>query len=234
MISLASSRRCGAAAASLCAITAAGAAEAREVDAAWKVKATAASEYMSKGAGKSDGDPALQMEIAYEAGPLDIGVWGSTAAFAEGGDAELQAFVSGDIDAGPIDLDLRAMVKHAPGTVDGVQDTWLELRADGEVKAAGSTLRLRVEYSPDSYGRTEAAWWIELQASRKIAADWKVSAAYGAREQDLGTDYRAWNAGVTWKATERLSLDLRWYDTDNHGGGSKYDGRLFASATVSF
>lgn len=227
-------KRCCAAAASFCAITGAGVVEAREIEDGWKVKATAASEYMSKGAGKSDGEPALQLEAAYEVGPLDIGVWGSTAAFAEGGDAELQAFVSGDVEAGPFDIDLRAMIKHAPGTVDGVQDTWLELRADSELKAGGSTLRLRVEYSPDSYGRTEAAWWIELQASRKIARDWKVSAAYGGREQDLGTDYRAWNAGVTWKATDRLSLDLRWYDTDYHGGGEKYDGRLFASATVAF
>ncbi|MBI1405753.1 MAG: hypothetical protein GC145_06465 [Caulobacter sp.] len=234
MINLPSTRRCAAAAASLCALTVAGAVEAREVDDRWTVKTTVASEYMSKGAGKSDGDPAFQMEAAYEAGPLDLGVWGSTAYFSEGGDAELQAFVSGDVEAGPFEFDLRAMLKHAPGTVEGVQDTWLELRADSEVKAAGSTLRLRVEYSPDSYGGTEAAWWIELQASRKIARDWKVSAAYGAREQDLGTDYRAWNAGVTWKATDRLSLDLRWYDTDNHGGGDKYDGRLFASASIAF
>jgi len=210
------------------------AARAAETDPDWTVKATLASEYMSKGAGKSDGEPALQLEAAYEFGKVEVGVWGSNATSSQGADAEVQLFVATEADAGPVAFEMRAMVKHAPGTQDGVQDSWLELRGEAEVEAAGNKLRLRVEYSPDNYAASKQAWWVEAQVSRKLSKDWKVSAAYGAREQDGGADYRAWNAGVTWKATDRLSLDLRWYDTDYHQGGDKYDGRVFASATVSF
>ncbi|MDB5472008.1 MAG: hypothetical protein JWR84_3568 [Caulobacter sp.] len=203
-------------------------------DSPWTVKAAVASEFISKGAGKSGGEPAVQAEAAYDFGPVTAGVWGSTARTSQGGDAELQAFVGGAPKVGAVKLDLRAIVKTIPGTESRFQDTWLEVRADAATPVAGTDLRLRVEYSPDSYAATEAAWWVEAQASRKVAKGWKISAAYGLREQDGGADYRAWNAGVSWNATKRLALDLRWYDTDSHERGANYDGRLFASATVAF
>lgn len=200
----------------------------------WAVKATLASEYISKGTGKSAEDPAFQLDVSYDFGPAYVGAWGSNADVSQGGDSELHAYVGARPKLGDVSFDLRAMLKTMPGTRDGVQSEWLELRADAAMPVAGTDLRLRVEYSPDNYAATEAAWWVEAQASRKLAKDWKVSAAYGLREQDGGADYRAWNAGVTWKATDRLALDLRWYDTDSHERGVNYDGRLFASATVAF
>jgi uncharacterized protein (TIGR02001 family) len=200
----------------------------------WAVKATVASEYISKGTGKSAGDPAFQVDGSYDFKPVYVGVWGSSADTSQGGDSELHAYVGARYKAGDVKFDVRAMLKTAPGTRDGVQSEWLELKAEAAMPVAGTDLRLKVEYSPDNYAATEAAWWVEAQASRKLAKDWKVSAAYGLREQDGGADYRAWNAGVTWNATKRLALDLRWYDTDSHERGDNYDGRVFASATVAF
>lgn len=200
----------------------------------WAVKGTLASEYVSKGTGKSAGDPAFQVEASYDFDPVYIGAWGSNADTSQGGDSELHAFVGAKLVAGDMKFDLRAMAKTMPGTADGVQSEWLELRAEATMPVAGNDLRLRVEYSPDNYAATEAAWWVEAQASRKLTDDWKVSAAYGLREQDGGADYRAWNAGVTWNATETLALDLRWYDTDKHERGENFDGRLYLAATVSF
>lgn len=200
----------------------------------WAVKTTLASEYVSKGTGKSAGDPVLQVDVGYDFGPVYVGAWGSNADTSQGGDSEFHAYVGATPKAGDVSFDLRAMLKTMPGTADGVQSEWLELRADAAMPVAGTDLRLRVEYSPDNYAATEAAWWVEAQASRKIARNWKVSAAYGLREQDGGADYRAWNAGVTWNATDRLALDLRWYDTDSHERGENYDGRVYVAATVAF
>jgi uncharacterized protein (TIGR02001 family) len=200
----------------------------------WAVEVTLASEYISKGAGKSAGDPAFQVEASYDFGPVYIGASGSNADTSQGGDSEFQAFVGARLEAGDLDFDLRAMVKTMPGTPDGVQSEWLELRADTTLAVAGTDLRLRVEYSPDNYAATEAALWVEAQASRELAESWEVSAAYGLREQDGGADYRAWNAGVTWNATDRLAIDLRWHDTDSHELGDNYDGRVYLAATVSF
>lgn len=200
----------------------------------WLVEATVASQYVSKGTGKSAGDGVVQLEATWDFDPIYVGAWGSNADVSQGGDAELHAYVGVTPEVGDVALDLRAMAKTMPGTPDGVQSEWLEFRADATLPVAGTDLRLRIEYSPDNYAATKAAWWVEAQASRNLADDWKVSAAYGLREQDGGADYRAWNAGVTWNATERLALDLRWYDTDSHELGVNYDGRVFASATVAF
>ncbi|HYE44705.1 MAG TPA: TorF family putative porin [Caulobacter sp.] len=213
-------------------LAAGAAAAAAEKD--WSVKLTAASEYISKGTGKSGGDPALQVDAAYDFGPVTAGVWASNAEVSQGGDSELQLYVASEHELGPVKIDLRGMLKHMPGTDEAFQDSWFEARADATVPVAGTDLRLRVEYSPDNYAATEAAWWVELQASRKLAEGWKASAAYGVREQDGGADYRAWNAGVTWRATDRLAFDLRWYDTDSHQRGENYDGRAYVSATLSF
>lgn len=208
------------------------AAMAQEKD--WSVDIEAASEYISKGTGKSDGNPALQLDAAYDFGPVTTGFWASNATTSQGGNAELHLYLASRQEVGPVELDLRGMVKHSPGTDSGFQDTWFEARMDATVPVAGTDLRLRVEYSPDNYADTDAAWWFEAEASRKLSEQWEISAAYGAREQDGGADYRAWNAGVTWQALERLALDLRWYDTDSHELGENYDGRVFVSATVSF
>lgn len=213
-----------------CALLAPGAAMAG----GWSVKPTLASEYISKGTGKSAGDPAFQLDVNYDLGPVYLGGWGSNADVSQGGDSELHAYIGAKPKLGEVGFDLRAMLKTMPGTREGVQSEWLELRADATMPVAGTDLRLRIEYSPDNYAATEAAWWVEGQVSRKLATDWRVSAAYGLREQDGGADYRAWNAGVTWKATDKLALDLRWYDTDSHERGVNYDGRLFASATLAF
>jgi uncharacterized protein (TIGR02001 family) len=200
----------------------------------WSFEVEAASEYISKGTGKSDGDPALQLDAAYDFGPVTTGFWASNATTSRGGNSELHLYLASQYELGPVEFDLRGMLKHSPGTDSGFQDTWFEARMDATVPVAGTDLRLRVEYSPDNYADTDAAWWFEAQASRKLADAWEVSAAYGAREQDGGADYRAWNAGVTWQAMDRLALDLRWYDTDSHELGENYDGRVFVSATVAF
>lgn len=200
----------------------------------WTVEATVASQYVSKGTGKSGGDGAVQLEATWDFDPIYVGAWGGNADVSQGGDAELHAYVGITPALGDIAFDLRAIAKTMPGTPEGVQSEWLEFRAEASAPLAGTDLRLRVEYSPDNYAATQAAWWIEAQASRKVAEDWRVSAAYGLREQDGGADYRAWNAGVTWNASERLALDLRWYDTDSHALGENYDGRVHASATVAF
>lgn len=200
----------------------------------WAVEATVASEYMSKGTGKSGGDAAFQLEATWDFDPIYVGAWGSNTDVSQGGDAELHAYVGITTQLGDAEVDLRAMAKTAPGTPGGVQSDWLEFRAEATTPLAGTDLRLRVEYSPDNYATTQAAWWVEAQASRRLSDDWQVSAAYGLREQDGGAVYRAWNAGVTWNATDRLAFDLRWYDTDSHELGDNYDGRLFASATVAF
>lgn len=203
-------------------------------DSPWSFEGVIASEYISKGTGKSGEDPGFEARIEREFGMAYAGAWAANAITSQGGDAEFQLYAGAGATAGPFELDGRITYKTAPGTADGFQDDWIELRGSASTRVGKTRLALKVEYSPDSYALTEQAWWAEAEVSRPIAEDWTVSAGYGVREQDGGADYRAWNAGVTWELRDGVALDLRWYDTDSHSLGANYDGRLHASVTVSF
>jgi uncharacterized protein (TIGR02001 family) len=200
----------------------------------WSFEVVLESEYISKGTGKSEGEPALELGVKRELGPAYAGAWAGTVKTSQGGDAEVHLYVGAATDVGPFELDGRITYKTAPGTADGFQDDWIELRGVASTEVAGTELSLKVEFSPDNYALTKEAWWIEGEASREVAPGWTVSAAYGAREQNGGADYRAWNAGVTWEVREGVELDLRWYDTDSHDLGENYDGRVFAALILSF
>ncbi|MNL51803.1 hypothetical protein D3C87_1749320 [compost metagenome] len=47
-------------------------------------------------------------------------------------------------------------------------------------------------------------------------------------------DYTAWNLGAAYQLTEHLALDVRYFDTDEHGFGSAYDSRAVASLKATF
>ena len=118
---------------------------------------------------------------------------------------------------------------------NGVDSSYVEFQSDvSRALTDHISARFRVNYSPDGYGATEEAWWTEAQATFKLTSNDKLSVAYGLRRLDGGNDYDAWNVGVKHKFTPAISGDLRWYDTDSHELGSRYDGRLVASISYSF
>jgi uncharacterized protein (TIGR02001 family) len=196
--------------------------------------AVLATDYMSKGVSKNDGEPALSGSLEASSGAFYAGTWASDAATAQGGDAELHLFVGARPEFAGIQWDLRAMAKTIPGTAPGVQESYAELRVDATRALGRTKARVRVEYSPDNYGATQEAWWVEGQVSHPIGARFTASAALGRREQNGGADYTAWNAGGALSITDRVALDMRWYDTDSHDLGKAYRGKVVAALSVKF
>ena len=62
----------------------------------------------------------------------------------------------------------------------------------------------------------------------------RASVALGERITDTGAEYTAWNVGVKRKLTDHLAADVRWYDTDQHELGERYEGRLVGALTYAF
>lgn len=201
----------------------------------WSGDVTLASEYISKGAGKSGGDP--HASIGVERGFSDTayaGAWLGNVKTAQGADSEVHLYVGTEREWAGAAFDFRAMYKTLPGTRDDVQEDHLEFRADAEKSWGANALRLRVEFAPDGYAATKEAWWVESQYSRKLTDRLTAVAAIGVREQNNSADYTAWNAGLRYAVTDRVGLDLRWFDTDSHGLGENHEGRLVAAASVDF
>ncbi|MGE5502200.1 MAG: TorF family putative porin [Ignavibacteriales bacterium] len=200
----------------------------------WSGNVTVASQYISKGIGKSAGDPHASLRLEHGLGPLYGGAWWGNVKTTQGADSELHLYLGRKQTLAGVGLDAQAIYKTLPGSRPGVQNGHLELRTDASKSVGPSAFRLRVEYSPDSYAAVKQAWWIEGQVSRKLSDKLSALAAIGAREQHGGADYTAWNAGVRYAATKQIAVEARWYDTDSHHLSPNHTGRFVASLVRTF
>lgn len=193
-----------------------------------------ASQYIGKGLGKSDGDIAPFAKVEAALGQAYASVLVSDAAGAQGYDMEIVSTLGWRLKAAGFAFDLGVLNRDLPGSRAGVDADYWEYQADAARKLGPVATRLRVNYSPDGFAATRAAWWLELQGAVAVSAATKVSAAVANRMADGGVDYNAWNLGAKHRLTDAVALDLRWYDTDRHSAGEPYEGRLVASAAYSF
>ena len=193
-----------------------------------------ASQYIGKGLGKSDGDIAPFAKVEGALGQAYASVFVSDAAGAQGYDMEIVSTLGWRPKAAGFAFDLGVLNRDLPGSRAGVDADYWEYQADAARKLGPVATRLRINYSPDGFAATRAAWWLELQGAVAVSTATKVSAAVANRMADGGVDYNAWNVGAKHRLTDALALDLRWYDTDRHSAGEPYEGRLVASAAYSF
>ena len=193
-----------------------------------------ATENVAKGLGKSGGDPSLSG--SFEVGQADFyaGVSGSTVDIAQGADTEIVATVGYAPQVGAYKFDVSALHKTLFGSPAGYDDRFMEYQVDVSRAVGPVGVRLRLNYSPDTSGSTGEAWWLEAQGGMALGARTRATAALGERITDGSTAYLAWNAGVKRKLTDQIALDVRWYDTDQHALGERYEGRLVGALSLSF
>lgn len=194
-----------------------------------------ASEYIGKGLGKSDEDPALFGSVRWESEGFYVNGFASQASSSRDADGELIVATGYERAVDGWSLDGQVMYRYMTNETNGVDSGYYEFQGDVSRKLADRLSgRFRVNYSPDTYGGGEEAWWTEAQATVTLTPRDKLSVAYGWRRIDNGADYDAWNIGVKHSFTRGIAGDLRWYDTDGEALGSRYEGRLVASVAYSF
>ncbi|MEH6664847.1 MAG: TorF family putative porin [Brevundimonas sp.] len=200
----------------------------------WSGEFGVATEYVGKGLGKSDGDPSVFAGVQATRGGFYAKVWASTADLPQGIDGEIVSSLGYKTRWAGNGLNLSVVNRElsgAPGTLDS---NYFEFQGDVSRRLGPVNTRLRVNYTPDGFGGSEEAWWVELNGSVNVTDGTTVSAAFANRASEGGADYNAWNLGVNHDLAENLALDVRWYDTDAHFRGERYDGRLVAALTASF
>lgn len=196
----------------------------------WSIEATLASEYISKGAGRSDGQPHIGLQVQRRLTDNSYaGVWSGSLRSPLGADAETHLYVGWRPRLAGWSLDVRPMFKILTNARVGAQTEQWEVRLDAARPLAGNRLRLRVEHTFDGYGSSEATTWMDANLTRKLGeTGWTVSGGLGRREQAVGRDYTAWNVGLQRRIFGPLSADLRWVDTDQDIAGREYKGRFVA------
>ncbi|WP_409020359.1 TorF family putative porin [Brevundimonas vesicularis] len=191
-------------------------------------------ENVGKGLGKSGGDPSLSASAELSHGDFYAGLSASSVDIAQGADTEFVTTIGYSPRVGAYSFDLSAMHKTLSGSASGYDNQFMEYQADMSRNLGPVGLRLRVNYSPDGSGPTKEAWWLEAQAGVALGSRTRATVALGERITDGGADYVAWNLGMKRKLTDAFALDVRWYDTDSHALGERYDGRLVGALSVAF
>lgn len=186
---------------------------------------------MSKGIAQTSGPQVLaRAEVGF--GKLFIGGYAKNvdSSTSEGESAAVAAFRAS---AAGFDLGMGAAFKRAIDPAPGSDKSAFELNATAARKLGRVTPRVSVVWSPDDLGSTRQTVFAEAGASYRLSPLISASAAFGRRERGGGSDYYAWNAGVTWQALKRLSADLRYYDTDA-GSSQPFRARAVLSARAKF
>jgi uncharacterized protein (TIGR02001 family) len=210
------------------------AAPAAAQDDPWTIELDLASDYVSKGRSRSQGDPHIGLTVERAFGDFYVGAWAGSINATNGSDAQTNVYVG--IDHEIAGWDLGAQVAHkrrwnmTPGSEDWTYETTLSAtRTEGP-----NRFRLRLQGTPNNYGPTKQSYFLEGSYRRRVDERWFASAGLARREQTNAPDYTTWNAGATVALAPSIDLDLRWYDTNRDDLDASYDGRAVAAMTIAF
>jgi uncharacterized protein (TIGR02001 family) len=190
-----------------------------------------ASRGMSKGISQTEG-PQLIAKGSLRLGDLQLGAqWKNVSSPSASGEAAV--FANGAHKFGSLQVNAGVAYKFQTGVRGKTDSTSIELSAGASRKFRSVTLRANAIYSPDDLGSARRSLFVEVGPVVQAGRGWTLSAAVGRRSRERGTDYTAFNAGVS-KSIGGLQLDMRYYDTDRSGIGSPYRGRLVGAIRVGF
>jgi uncharacterized protein (TIGR02001 family) len=197
----------------------AGAAQAQSVSAS----VTLTTDYVFRGMSLSGEDAAIQGSFDYETDMFYAGVWGSSLG-SGGTSMELDVYAGYTPTFGPVALDLGVVGYFYPGADDNTAEfDFFELALGGAYDVTEKlTLGALTNYSPENYGETGEAIYVELNGAYAFTDAFAASAAFGSYKIDdvngplagaPSDTYNSWNLGATY-ALHGFELDLRYHDAD--------------------
>ncbi|MFS0710171.1 TorF family putative porin [Brevundimonas phoenicis] len=197
------------------------------------LNAAVATDYVFRGVSQNEGDPAISAGVDATQGVFYAGAWAGNVSFA--GDAEIDLYAGVRPAFGGFDWDFGVVSYFYAGQPNGADYDYVELKAAASRAVGPATLGAAIYYSPDFFGASEdEATYAEINAAISPADKWMLSATLGRQWVSSDFDYTTWNLGAAYQLTERLGLDVRYFDTDEHGFGTAYDSRVVASLKANF
>jgi len=195
---------------------------------------TAATDGASKDTSETLTSPQAQLYVQAARGPAFIGAKLKNVDGSDGRDSQSEFYLGMATHKAGLHFGLQAGYKIKNGAKFN-DNHYFEWKADVSRAFGPNTVKLEVEYSPDSSGITaHRAYWTNLSVARKLNEKWAVSAGVGARRTTPAANYNGMDIGVTYTLLPKTSFDLRYFDTDQHDYGDSYKGRLVLKLTQAF
>ena len=194
-----------------------------------------ASDYVFRGVSQTNEDPQIFGGVDVTIGKAYVGLWTSNVDFGNSTSAEFDIYGGFKPTLGAVSLDIGLIYYGYANKPSGPDEAYWEGKIAASVAAGPATIGAAVYYSPEFFGETGTAVYYELNGALPIKdTKFSLSGAVGHQEIDAGGSYSTWNAGVGFAATDHVSFDLRYWDTDEHGFGAIYKGRVVLGAKVTF
>lgn len=191
-----------------------------------------ASRGISKGVAQTAG-PQLVVRPELQLGPVLLGAYAKnvTSPTAEG-----EAGISGGyrFKLAGFDLSAAVAVKTLLDPSNGVDSTALELIGGLSRTAGPFTGRLNYFFSPDELGSTGQSHYLEGSGTYALGRGVSASAGLGLRRRVASPDYVSYNAGASYKISNQLTADLRWFGNDRSELGAFYKSRLVGALRARF
>jgi uncharacterized protein (TIGR02001 family) len=181
-------------------------------------------DYMFRGISQTNSEPAVSGGFDASAGKFYAGTWASSISFAP---MELDLYGGFKPTTGPVSWDVGAIGYLYPSAKDDAASFsyWEGYIKPSIAPTSNTTLGLAFYASPDFFGETGVAWYLEGNGSIALTKALSVSGAVGYQTIDdingpaPGTpeaNYVTWNVGATYSIAG-FALDLRYVDTDIGG-----------------
>lgn len=192
-----------------------------------------ATDGMSKNTSETDNNPQATAYIQAAHGPFFFGVKVKNVKGSDGSDSQQEyAFGVKGAKAG-FQLGLQAAYKIKVGAKHS-DSHYVEWKGDMARTFGNTTAKLEVEYSADSSGSTEEALFVEASLIQKLNAKWAVSGGVATRQVEPKKNYNSAHFGMIYNLLPKTSMDLRFYDTDKHEYGDRYQERVVLKLVQKF
>lgn len=201
----------------------------------WSGQIGAASEGVSKDVAETAGRGQLRGAVEAAYGPVFLGA--SLRNLHEGPDVDSQQeYVLGTRGklAG-FDLSFSGGYKIKGNAPSGFDANFVEFEGTiARTLSSGTTLRLTDVYTADAPGPARRDNFLEFGVAQVIDKHWSVSGAVAVRTITPKSDYTGMNIGVSYALRPKTSIDLRYYDTNQHDFGNDFKSRLVVAVTQGF
>ena len=194
----------------------------------------AASDYVFRGISQTDGAGQVFGGADVSMGKAYAGAWLSNVDFNNGTTLEYDAYAGFKPQLGPVALDVGVVYYGYGNKPSGADEAYWEAKVVGSVPVGKGTVGAAVYYSPEFPFKTGEATYYELNASAPLTEKASVSGAIGHQSVVGPADYNTWNLGVGYALTSKLGVDLRYWDTSEHGFGKIYNSRVALSLKATF
>lgn len=190
-----------------------------------------ASRGMSKGIAQTEGVQVIPKAFV-QLGALQIGgQWKNVSSPVA--DGEAAAFVNYARTIGPYQLTMGVAYKFQTNVKAQTDDDSWEFTSALSRKFDNIGVRLSATYSPDDLGVARRSLYLEGGPSFELDRTMRISANIGRRSRVDGPDYTSFNAGISKTLFEKLTVDLRYFDTAQSELDEPYGARAVISAKLS-